>query len=143
MDFFGIGFGEIVLILILGLIIFGPGKLPEVARTVGRYVRVLRKMSSEFTEAVKKEIDLDEDMKNLGSDLDAAKKQLTLREDMNRIANDIKTTASQAKADINDHEDKAGPGMNARAVPQNGPASAMPNAGMNPSVGAGASEPKA
>ena len=48
MDFFGIGFGEIVLILILALIVFGPGRLPEIARTMGRLSRNLKRMSSDF-----------------------------------------------------------------------------------------------
>ena len=63
MDFFGIGFGEIVLILIVALIIFGPGKLPEIARTVGKFTRDVKKVSSDFTTAVNKEIDLAEEEK--------------------------------------------------------------------------------
>ena len=43
MDFFGIGFGEVLLILMLALIIWGPRRLPEIARTLGRTVRALRK----------------------------------------------------------------------------------------------------
>jgi sec-independent protein translocase protein TatA len=62
-DFFGIGFGEIALILIVALIIFGPGKLPEIARTVGKFTRDVRKMSSDFTSAVNKEIDMAEEAK--------------------------------------------------------------------------------
>jgi sec-independent protein translocase protein TatA len=62
-DFFGIGFGEIALILIVALIIFGPGKLPEIARTVGKFTRDVRKMSSDFTTAVNKEIDMAEEAK--------------------------------------------------------------------------------
>jgi len=65
MDFFGIGFGEIVLILIVALMIFGPGKLPEIARTIGRFSRNLKKMSSDFTTAMTKEIDMEEEQRNL------------------------------------------------------------------------------
>jgi sec-independent protein translocase protein TatA len=65
MDLFGIGFGEIVLILIVALMIFGPGKLPEIGRTIGRFSRNLKKMSSEFTTAMTKEIDMEEEQKNL------------------------------------------------------------------------------
>jgi sec-independent protein translocase protein TatA len=65
MDFFGIGFGEVVLILVLALIVFGPGRLPEIARTIGRFSRNLKRMSSDFTTALTKEIDLEEEQNNL------------------------------------------------------------------------------
>lgn len=60
MDFFGIGFGEVLLILILALIIWGPKRLPEIARTLGRTVRTLRKATYDFTSQVSKELDVQE-----------------------------------------------------------------------------------
>ena len=60
MDLFGIGFGELVLILLVALIVFGPGRLPEIARTISRVYKNLARTSSEFTTAMKKEIDLEE-----------------------------------------------------------------------------------
>jgi sec-independent protein translocase protein TatA len=56
MDFFGIGPWEIVLILVLALIILGPGKLTETARTLGKIVRSIRRTSAEFTAAVTREM---------------------------------------------------------------------------------------
>ena len=40
---FGIGAGEFIVILIVGLIVFGPGKLPEVGRAIGKALREFRK----------------------------------------------------------------------------------------------------
>ena len=60
MDFFGIGGWEILLILIVALIIMGPGKIPEIARTMGRTVRAIRKASAELTTAVTRELDVAE-----------------------------------------------------------------------------------
>ena len=40
---FGIGAGEFVLILIAGLILFGPSKLPELGRSLGKLLREFRK----------------------------------------------------------------------------------------------------
>lgn len=40
---FGIGPGELLIILVLALIIFGPSKLPDLARTLGRTVREFKK----------------------------------------------------------------------------------------------------
>ena len=57
MGFFGIGTWEILLILVVALIIWGPGKLPEIARTMGKTVRALKKASFDLTTAVTKEIE--------------------------------------------------------------------------------------
>ena len=40
---FGIGAGEFIIILIVGLIVFGPSKLPEVGRALGKGLREFRK----------------------------------------------------------------------------------------------------
>ena len=57
MDFFGIGTGEILLILILALIILGPGKIPEIARTLGRTIRAIKKASSDLSTTVTRELE--------------------------------------------------------------------------------------
>ena len=49
---FGIGAPELVLILIVGLIVFGPGKLPEMGRTLGKGLREFRKASNAVTTAI-------------------------------------------------------------------------------------------
>ena len=57
MGFFGIGTWEILLILVLALIIWGPGRLPEIARTLGKVTRTLKKASFDFTTALTREIE--------------------------------------------------------------------------------------
>jgi Tat protein translocase TatB subunit len=57
MDFFGIGPWELLLILVVALIVVGPGKLPEIARTLGKTMRAIRKVSSELTTAVTREME--------------------------------------------------------------------------------------
>jgi TatA/E family protein of Tat protein translocase len=49
MDIFGMGPGELLVIMILALVLFGPGKLPEIAATVGRAVREFRNATRELT----------------------------------------------------------------------------------------------
>jgi len=56
MNLFNIGPMELILILILALIIFGPGKLPEVARGFGKAISEFRRASQELTEGITKEI---------------------------------------------------------------------------------------
>lgn len=49
---FGIGAGEFVLILIAGLILFGPSKLPELARSLGKALREFRKAQAAFSKTL-------------------------------------------------------------------------------------------
>jgi TatA/E family protein of Tat protein translocase len=51
------GWPEIVLILVLVLILFGPRKLPEVADAMGKSIRRFKSASREATDTVKKELD--------------------------------------------------------------------------------------
>ena len=57
MGFFGIGIGEILLVLVASLIIWGPGRMVEIARTLGKLVHTLRKVTSDLTATVAREID--------------------------------------------------------------------------------------
>jgi len=56
MDFFGIGPLEIILVLIIGLIIFGPGKLPQISRDVGKALRSFKKAASDISAEMSKEM---------------------------------------------------------------------------------------
>lgn len=49
MNLLGMGPGELLLIAMLGLIVFGPGRLPEIAAQAGRIVRDLRRSTSDMT----------------------------------------------------------------------------------------------
>lgn len=50
-----IGPGELILILIIALVVLGPGKLPDVASSLGRSVREFRKAATDVSEAGKLE----------------------------------------------------------------------------------------
>lgn len=49
---FGIGAGEFVLILVAGLILFGPSKLPELGRSLGKVLREFRKAQAAFSKTL-------------------------------------------------------------------------------------------
>jgi sec-independent protein translocase protein TatA len=48
-----IGPGELILILIIALVVLGPGKLPDVASSLGKSVREFRKAASDVTDAAR------------------------------------------------------------------------------------------
>ncbi len=45
---FGIGFQELLVIMVIALLVFGPSKLPELARSLGRGLAEFRRASTEF-----------------------------------------------------------------------------------------------
>ena len=48
-----IGWPELVLILVVVLVVFGPGKLPDVGNAIGKGIREFRKASNELEESVR------------------------------------------------------------------------------------------
>ena len=50
---FNIGPGELILILIIALVVLGPGKLPDVANSLGKSVREFRKAATDISDAGK------------------------------------------------------------------------------------------
>ncbi len=57
MNIFGIGLPEMALILVVALLIFGPKKLPEIGRSLGKAIRGFQDASKEFEAEFKREVD--------------------------------------------------------------------------------------
>ncbi|AFZ25985.1 twin arginine-targeting protein translocase, TatA/E family [Cylindrospermum stagnale PCC 7417] len=55
MNIFGIGLPEMGLIMIVALLIFGPKKLPEIGRSLGKTIRGFQEASNEFQSEFKRE----------------------------------------------------------------------------------------
>jgi sec-independent protein translocase protein TatA len=88
MDFFGIGPLELVLIIVIAFLIFGPGRLPEIARGMGKTVREFRRYSSAMTRDLRDEIEKE------APTPDSAPKQNTPKSDGSPVAL-VKTDAVQ------------------------------------------------
>ncbi|MBC6433113.1 TatA/E family twin arginine-targeting protein translocase [Nostoc sp. HG1] len=55
MNIFGIGLPEMGVIMVVALLIFGPKKLPEIGRSVGKTIRSFQEASKEFQTEFQKE----------------------------------------------------------------------------------------
>ena len=60
MNIFGIGLPEIAVIVVLGLLIFGPKRLPQLGKTIGKTLKGLQTASKEFENEINKSLKLNE-----------------------------------------------------------------------------------
>ncbi|KGG09848.1 TatA/E family twin arginine-targeting protein translocase [Prochlorococcus marinus] len=60
MNIFGIGIPEIAVIVILALLIFGPKRLPQLGKTIGKTLKGLQTASKEFENEINKTLKLNE-----------------------------------------------------------------------------------
>ena len=97
MDFFGIGTPELILILLIFFIFFGPSKLPEIARTIGKVMREFKKASAEMnrnlqdmSEEIKNETDEKADGNHSGKG--------SLARDLKEVVEDLNSTTREVDA---------------------------------------------
>jgi sec-independent protein translocase protein TatA len=57
MNFFGIGLPETIAIAVVVLLVFGPKKLPEIGKSLGKAIKGFQEASSDFQSEFKKEVD--------------------------------------------------------------------------------------
>ena len=70
MNIFGVGIPEIAVIFVLALLIFGPKKLPELGRSIGKTLKSLQQASGEFQKEIEKAVkETDEEVINDGSEV--------------------------------------------------------------------------
>ncbi|MGE5138503.1 MAG: twin-arginine translocase TatA/TatE family subunit [Rudaea sp.] len=65
MEFFGVGAPELVLILVIVLVIFGPDQLPEIAKKMGKATRDLRRAMTDINEEVNENLRPFQELKEL------------------------------------------------------------------------------
>lgn len=58
---FGIGPMELVIVLIIALVIFGPKKIPEIANALGKSINEFKKGSRDLEASVRKELEAGDD----------------------------------------------------------------------------------
>jgi sec-independent protein translocase protein TatB len=91
---FDIGFPELVLIAIVGLLVIGPERLPEALRTLGLWLGRMRRSFTTVKAEIEKEIGMDEVRRQLHNE--------AIMDEMKRIESEVSKTAETVQASIND-----------------------------------------
>ena len=88
-----IGWMELLVVAVVALIVIGPDKFPEYAKKFGQVLREIRKVTSELTEEIQK--DVVEPLNEVAKPLKEAV------EPINSAANDLKKSANDLKKSVN------------------------------------------
>jgi sec-independent protein translocase protein TatB len=99
---FDIGFLELLLVGIIGLIILGPERLPIAARTLGKWVGRARRLVSQFSREIDKEIEIEE----LKTELKKQGKSLDINKDVRQIHETVSQALKEAEQDSDKVADK-------------------------------------
>jgi sec-independent protein translocase protein TatA len=70
---FGIGMPEMIVILVIALIVIGPQKLPELARTLGRGLAEFRRATEDFKQNIQEEAKAEEEQEKIVKEVSLAK----------------------------------------------------------------------
>ena len=111
---FNIGFGEILIVLVVAFVIVGPDDLPKVARWLGRGVRKLRLMIRD----IKRETGWDEvekEVKEVQRDVKATMRELDVSADLRDAVKDVKSEISGISKDMQADAQKLDRELKARA----------------------------
>lgn len=92
MDILGVGFSELIFILLIALMIFGPRRLPEIASKAGKMVRDLRGMYQGLLIEWQREITVAARLEELE---EARKELVEARQELSQVRKDVKATAQK------------------------------------------------
>ncbi|MCB1684060.1 MAG: Sec-independent protein translocase protein TatB [Pseudomonadales bacterium] len=106
---FDIGFPELVLVAIVGLLVIGPERLPEALRTLGLWFGRMRRSFTAVKAEIEKEIGMDEVKRQLHNE--------AIMDEMKRIESEVRSTATSAKKSIGTSLDSVGSSIDAARKP--------------------------
>lgn len=97
--FGNVGPAEIILIFVIALLVFGPKKLPEIGRSVGRALREFKKTSEEIKGRIEEEIEASE-IKDIGKDLKSG---------VDEIQSGVRSIQDDIRKELTDNGTEEGP----------------------------------
>ena len=104
--FGSIGPAELILIFVIALLVFGPKKLPEIGRQVGKALRELKKTSDEIKGRIEEEIDAAE-LKDIRKDIQSGVDDF--RKSVTQVTSEVTHIPDEIKKDAKDNETGEGP----------------------------------
>jgi len=102
---FGMGMGEILLILAIALIVIGPKKLPDLAKSLGRAMREFKSATNEFKDSLDIDSGLSEikdSFKDISNDDDIEKKDNDSKEKIDDLEKSYDEWKSNDDTDVTD-----------------------------------------
>ncbi|MDO5091533.1 MAG: Sec-independent protein translocase protein TatB [Cardiobacteriaceae bacterium] len=103
---FDIGFWELAFIAIIGIVVVGPKRLPEVVRSVAIVLRKARRMFSDVKADIERELDLD-DMRRIVREADMEEHIRQLNQSVIDAESDVRASGKALLRDIDDVKSKA------------------------------------
>lgn len=103
---FDIGFSELVFIAIIGIVVVGPKRLPEVVRSVAVVLRKARRMFSDVKADIERELDLDE-MRRMVREADMEAHIRELNQSVMDMDEEVRGSGKALLRDIDDIKSKA------------------------------------
>jgi sec-independent protein translocase protein TatA len=89
--FGNIGLPELMVIMVIALLVFGPKKLPEVGRTIGKAIREFKKSTDEIKDKFEEQIRVEE-FKSIQDDLKKDLREADIRKDLTEDGEDQKNS---------------------------------------------------
>jgi len=109
-----VGSPEILVILVIALLLFGPTKLPEMGKALGKAIREFKKATSELQDTIEREVeDLKQDVKEEPGQRASARPKGALPSPKPRAANN---TSPEESHSVQESESVSDEGRNERAV---------------------------
>ncbi len=114
MEFLGIGYQELLLVLVLLLVVVGPERLPAMAYQIGRAVRTMQSYARAVRDEFSDEIDyLDEQYKTIKGEVDTMnttmrQEQAKFNAELNAVSKEVSTPIDEVKTSL-DAEGKVRP----------------------------------
>ncbi|AMO58351.1 Sec-independent protein translocase protein TatB [Endozoicomonas montiporae] len=105
---FDIGFAEMLIIALLGLVVLGPERLPQTIRTVVRWIHYLKQTASNVRETVENELNIEEIKQDLHFK-DIERQLESVKQQASEAGDSLNTMSSRLQGEVSELNQPLGP----------------------------------